>query len=298
MAKMSRGVAAYFHGEFEPCQQYSEEAVELFRDHCTGVTWELETSNAFAYWSLYFRGEYAELTRRYRALISEVRERGARMAEADLVTFGGPFVWLTADDPEGAEQAVASVMGEWSQQDFQVQHFTTLTANAQISMYAGRYEAAWGRINDQWSGVKDAMLLYVELVKVYMLHLRARAAIAALDTMLDPTPLLRSAARDAAQLERLRPAHAKALAKTIRAALARRAGDMPAAIALLTLGARELHDLGWGAFSVPAERCLGLLMDNEAGRHLAANAEAALLAQGVRNIDRLTDLQVPGFVRQ
>jgi hypothetical protein len=292
---MSRGVAAYFHGEFGPCRRYSEEAVDLFRNHCTGVAWELETSNAFAYWSLYFRGEYAELTRRYQSLIAEVRERGARLAEADLITFGGPFVWLAADDPDGAERAVAGVMGAWSQQDFQVQHFTMLTAQAQIEMYSGRYEDAWRRINDQWAGVKDAMLLYVELVNVYMLHLRARAAIAALDSTLDPGPLVQSATRDAARLERLRPAHAKALAKPIRAALAHRAGDTAAAIALLKEGARSLDDLGWGAFSVPASRCLGRLIGGDEGQRLAAEAGQALSAQGVKDVDRLTNLQVPGF---
>lgn len=298
MVKMSRGVAAYFHGDFRLCQQHSDEAVDLFRNQCTGVAWELETSNAFAYWSLYYRGEYLELTRRYRALVSEVRERGARMAEADLVTFGGPFVWLTADDPAGAAHAVASVMGEWSQQDFQVQHFTTLTANAQIAMYAGRYEDAWALISEQWAGVKSAMLLHVELVHIYMLWLRARAAIAALDSTLDPSPLLRSAARDAARLERMRPRHAKALAKLAKAALIRRSGDTASAMTLLRDGAGQLNQLGWECFGIPAERCLGQMMGDDAGRHLAAAAEATLRAQGVKNIDRLVNLQVPGFARQ
>jgi hypothetical protein len=162
-------------------------------------------------------------------------------------------------------------------------------------MYSGRYEDAWRRINDQWAGVKDAMLLYVELVNVYMLHLRARAAIAALDSTLDPGPLVQSATRDAARLERLRPAHAKALAKPIRAALAHRAGDTAAAIALLKEGARSLDDLGWGAFSVPASRCLGRLIGGDEGQRLAAEAGQALSAQGVKDVDRLTNLQVPGF---
>ena len=74
--------------------------------------WELETCNAFAFWPLYFKGEYGELTSRYGPLIAEVRERGARLAEADLTTFGGPFVWLAADDPDGADRAVRGVMGD------------------------------------------------------------------------------------------------------------------------------------------------------------------------------------------
>src|SRR5262245_48053597 len=179
MTLMSRGVVAYFHGDFAECQRCTEAAITIFRDQCTGASWELETCNAFAMWPLYFRGEYAELTRRFARLIGEVRERGARLAEADLTTFGGPFVWLAADDPDGAARAVQGVMGEWSKQDFQVQHFTTLTAEAQIALYRGDAAEAFSRVTSQWNGLADAMLLRVEIVRIYMLHLRARCALAA-----------------------------------------------------------------------------------------------------------------------
>ena len=114
-------------------------------------------------------GAYAELSHRTRRCWPRSAERGARLAEADLTTLGGPFVWLAADDPDGAARAVASAMGEWSHQDFQVQHFTTLTAEAQIDLYRGDGRAAWGAFESQWAGLADAMLLHVEIVRVYML---------------------------------------------------------------------------------------------------------------------------------
>jgi len=89
----------------------------------------------------------------------------------------------------------AGVMGEWSRQDFQVQHFMTLTAEAQIDLYRGDAVAAWQRVSDQWTGLRDAMLLHVEIVRIYMLHLRARCALAAVGSSLGSRPLLASAAR-------------------------------------------------------------------------------------------------------
>ena len=105
MVRMSEGVAAYFDGDFARCRQRCEEAAAIFRERCTGVSWELETCNTFALWPSYFAGDYADLSRRFFTLIAEVRERGARLAEADLTAFGGPFVWLAADDADGAARA-------------------------------------------------------------------------------------------------------------------------------------------------------------------------------------------------
>jgi serine/threonine protein kinase/predicted ATPase len=297
MTRMSRGVAAYFHGDFVQCQRLCEEAAQIFRDHCTGVSWELETCNAFAFWPLYFRGEYGELSRRFATLIAEVRQRGARLAEADLTTFGGPFVWLAADDPDGAQRAMSSVMGEWSRQDFQVQHFTTLTAEAQIDLYRGDGRAAWDRVSRDWAGVADAMLLHVEIVRIYMLHLRARCALAAVANGGDRDRLLRSAARDASRLERERPPYARALARTIRAALAAERGDRETAVGLLGSVADELDRLSWGCFGAGARRRYGELLGGEAGRRIVQSVDDALSAQGVKRPDLIAALQAPGFAR-
>lgn len=297
MIRMARGVAAYFHGDFVQCRESCTAAAQIFRDQCTGVSWELETCNAFALWSLYFRGEYAELTRRFSTLIAEVRQRGARLAEADLTTFGGPFVWLAADDPDGAARAVSSVMGEWSQQDFQVQHFTTLTAEAQIDLYRGDGRAAWERVGSHWAGVADAMLLHVEIVRIYMLHLRARSALAALESGLDREVLLRQAFRDAERLARERPAYAKALARTIRAALAAERGDRDTAVGLIGSAADELDRLSWGCFGAGARRRYGELLGGEAGRRIVQGVDDDLTAQGVKRPDLIAAVQVPGFRR-
>jgi hypothetical protein len=295
MVHMSRGVAAYFHGDFRRCRQSCEEAAQIFRNRCTGVSWELETCNTFALWPSYFGGEYAELRKRFSTLIAEIRERGARLAEADITTFGGPFVWLAADDADGARRAMAGVMGEWSQQDFQVQHFTTLTAEAQIDLYLGDGRSAWQRVEREWSGVADAMLLHVEIVRAYMHHLRARCALAALDSGLDRAALLAAAARDAKRLERERPPYAKGLARMIRAGLAFHRDDRETAATLLLTAADELDRLGWGCFGTAARRQYGELIGGEAGGAIVRDVDAYLRLQGVKRPDLIAALQAPGF---
>ena len=189
-------------------------------------------------------------------------------------------------------------MGEWSRQDFQVQHFTTLTAEAQINLYRGDAVAAWNRVNKHWTGPPDAMLLHVEIVRIYMPHLRARCALAALGSSLGSGPLLASAARDARRLRRERPAYARALAGTIEAALAFEHGDATSASDLLRESAGRLDALGWGCFGVAARRRQGELEGGDAGNKIVNDVDDYLGAQGVKRPDRMTALQLPGFSRR
>jgi hypothetical protein len=298
MVLMSRGVAAYFQGDFSECQRSSEAAIALLRDRCTGVTWELETCAAFAFWPLYFRGEYGALARAFRPLIAEVQQRGARLAEADLTTFGGPFVWLAADDPDGAEREVRRVMEAWSRQDFQVQHFTTLTAQAQISLYAGDGRRAWQQVTAEWPGLVNAMLLHVEIVRIYMLHLRARCALAAAANGGDRDTLLRAAERDVRRLRRERPPYACALADTIEAALLVQRGRAADAIGRLGHAIEALQTLGWGCVGTAARRQYGVLLGGPEGARIVDTVDEYLAGQQVKRPDRLSAVHAPGFVRR
>ena len=295
MATMGRGVAAYFHGAWKEARAVCDQAADIFRNRCTGVTWELDTASAFAYWSLWFQGELSEMIRRFPLLVKEAHERGDRLAEANYTTFGGPFVWLCVDQPEGARQALANVMGEWSKQEFHVQHFTTLTARAQIELYKGDGLAAWQHMGEQWPGMAGSMLLHVECVRIFLVHLRARCALAAAATSKDPASFVRLAAKDARRLEKEKPPWSRPLPQLLRAALAFRAGDKTKAANLLGAAAAALDAHDMKLFAATARRRQGQLLGGENGRTLLGLADAFMTSQKIQNPERMTELFVPGF---
>jgi serine/threonine protein kinase len=295
MATMGRGVAAYFHGAWKEARAVCDQAADIFRNRCTGVTWELDTASAFAFWSLWFQGELAELIRRFPILVKEAHERGDRLAEANYTTFGGPFVWLAADQPDGARQALAGVMGDWSKQEFHVQHFTTLTARAQIDLYRGDGAAAWKHMNEQWPGMAGSMLLHVECVRIFLVHLRARCALAAAAGAKDSAPLLRSAAKDARSLEKEKPPWSRSMPQLLRAALAFQSGDKTKAANLLGAAAAAFDSADMKLFAATARRRQGQLLGGENGRTLRALADAFMTSQKIQNPERMTELFVPGF---
>jgi serine/threonine protein kinase len=297
MATMGRGVAAYFHGSWPEARDLCDKAADIFRNQCTGVTWELDTSNAFSFWSMWFLGELAEMTRRFPILVKEAHERGDMLAEANYTTFGGPFVWLAADDPDRAAQALANVMGAWSKQEFHVQHFTTLTARVQIDLYRGDALAAWHFIVGQWPAMSSSFLLQVECVRIFMEHLRARCALGVAANAADPQPLLAAVQKGARSIEREKPAWCKPLAVQLRAGLAAQRGDKTEAARLLGEAVFGFDRFHMNLYAAAARRRLGELLGGAAGRALIEDADRFFAGQNVKNPSRMVALIVPAFGR-
>jgi hypothetical protein len=297
MVTMSRSVAAFFLGEFRDCRRFADEAGQVFRDECAGVPWELDQCNAFGYWSCYWLGDLVELARRQATLLKASRDRGARLAESQLTTFGGPFVWLAADDATGAREAVQRAMAHWQEVEYQVYHYTALTANTQIDLYEGDGASALARMRAEWPCVARALLLHVEIVKVYMLYLRARCALATADDADDPEPYRRIAAEDARALARMRPVWARGASHQIRAALAFATGDLDRAVRELGLAVEALEADDLYLFSQCARYRRGHLVGGDEGASELAAVRDWMQAQGIRDPEKMAGVHAPGFKR-
>ena len=311
MALMGRGISEFYFGNWHASTETCDRATAALTEHCTGVAWELDMSNAFAYWALFWRGEFAEIQRRYPRLMADAQQRGDRLAVANYTTFAGPFAFLPHDDAVGLEVALAGAMGDWSKQDFHVQHFTALSAQTYLEQYRGRSIAAWEHMLTQWPSLKGSFVLMVEIVRIYMHHLRAASAIAAaceLRASGNPAAkipgggrtwsiadLEAEAARWAKKLERERAAYARPMAAMIRAALAVSAGQSSAACDQLKFAATQFQQIEASMFSAAAQYQLGRLLGGDAGQQQLAEAEQRMRAQNVLRPDRIANLFAPGF---
>src|SRR5262249_27147804 len=150
----------------------------IFRDSCTGALWERGTAHRFALWPLMFMGDVVEINRRLPRLLKEACERDDLYEETNLSLAIRTFVRLAADEPQRARDELAQVMKKWSQQGFHVQHMNRLFDETQIDLYAGEAERAWHRLTDAWPDLERSHLLHVQQVRILMLDLRARCALA------------------------------------------------------------------------------------------------------------------------
>jgi hypothetical protein len=295
MVALSKGIADALGGRWQSARVLCDQAEGIFRTHCTGVMWELSTAHRFALWPLMFLGEVAEMGRRLPALIKEARERNDLYAATNLSLVIRTFVRLADDEPERARRELRQVMDEWSQQGFHVQHMNRLFDEVQIGLYQGEGSAAWEQLTGHWPALARSHLLRVQQVRILLLHLRARAALAAAPAAADPAPLWRAAERAARLLRRERIGWAEALARLVNAGVARGRHDAAGARQLLEDAAGRLDAAGLRLHAAAARHRLGEQVGGRQGHRLVEQADAWMKDQNVRRPDRMTALLAPGF---
>jgi serine/threonine protein kinase/tetratricopeptide (TPR) repeat protein len=293
-----RGIAAALAGDWRRAQTLCDQAEGVFRDSCTGVMWELGTAHRFALWPLMFMGEVAEIRRRLPPLIKEAQERDDLYEVTNLNLAIHTFIRLAANQPERARSELRQVMARWSQQGFHVQHMNALFDEVQISLYEGDADGARRRLLEDWPLLRRSHLLLVQQVRIVMLDLRARCALAASTCHAPDAPitatLLREAARDARALRRERVAWAEALGALIEAGMAGSAGDTPQASERLTEATSRLEAADMRLCAAAARRRQAHLL-GAAGKQLLDQADTWMFGQGIQDAERMTAVLAPGF---
>ena len=295
MATLSAGAADYFAGRFPAAVTLLDRAARLFREQCTGVGWELDTSQVFGLWARIYQGEFAELSSRFQALDQEARERGDRYMESTLGTYPGVLARLAADQPGEARDLGEGAIAQWSQHGFHVQHLTHYYGNTYIDLYEGDGEAAWRRAERTWPEIRASLLPRIQHVKVDVLQLRGRSAVAAAAQARDPGPLLLAAEAFARQLDRERMAWGQAVATLIRAGVCSIRGDEARCKRLLVEALSRAEAAHLGLFAAAARRRLGSLLGGDEGREHVARADAWMAGQNIKDPARMVACLVPGF---
>src|SRR5205807_6333362 len=165
MAIWARGLSSYLLGRWKDAAEYCERAVEVLRDQCTGVTWELTIANRFMLSALLYLGEVAEVSRRVPQLLSVALDQGNLFAPTDLRT-RLYAIWLAGDDPDRARDEVIAALTTWAREGFHLQHYSGLVALAQIELYTGDYEVAWKHVEGQIKPLEKSLLLRIQGLRI------------------------------------------------------------------------------------------------------------------------------------
>ena len=295
MVALARGVSAYLEGRWSLAQRECDRAETIFRDRCTGVTWELDTAHAFALWGLSHQGAVAELSRRWPILLDLARVRGDLYAVMNLSSYIMSIVRLAADDPDTADRELRQTMSQWSREGYHVQHNDALWAAVQIELYRGDGVAAWGLIDRSWQPLRRSLLLRVQFVRTSMDFLRARAAVAAAVAVRGSRPnearsLLAVAYRSARRLDRERMPCPTAYARLIRGALAAIGGDSSRAIPLLMKAVACFEAVDMRLCAAAARRRLGELLGGTRGQEQIDGADRWMSDQKIKNPKKMASM--------
>lgn len=295
MASLSAGAAEFLIGRYRRALEFADRAEAIFRDRCTGVIWELDTTRIFALWSLWSLGRLAELGTRCQEIFHEARERGDRYMLATPGPYVGAFIPLALDDVEGARRFARQALGEWSHQGFHIQHLNFYYGSLYIDSYAGDAAAAWRRIKETERLLQSSLLLRIEQVQADVIQHAGRCAVAMAAVSAGPGPLLRHAEKSARRLDRQQLPWTRAHAQGIRAAVANVRGDTVRAERLLADAVQRFEIADMGLFAASARHHLGQLRGGDTGRAMVEQAEAWMRAQSIVNPSRMASCLVPGF---
>jgi hypothetical protein len=297
---MAHAPAAFLEGRWAESFNLFDRSASFLRERRTGpaVTFFLDSANFYQLASLVHLGGLKELARRVPRLIDEAAGRGDRYALTHLRTGVLTLAWLSRGDNEGARREAEDAIRRWSRQGTHLPHFMDVLAQAQIDLYEGHRERAYKRVEDTWGKLKGAMLLRVQFIRIKMLELRARGALA-MATLArgDAEPYRRDAERWARDIEAERTRWGSPLAKLVRAAVAVQRGDKAKAIALLDLATNELDVEKMELHVAAARWAHGELIGGTRGAELLKQAKDWLASEDVKDPARFMDMLVPGGIR-
>jgi serine/threonine protein kinase len=291
---IARGIAAYMSGQWKRGGELCDRAADVLRTRCTGVTFELNSSALFSLWSLQFRGEIAELGRRWPLVLKEALERGDRHMVTNLNTLLMSTLRLAADDPEGAETTLRMALGQWTRQGFHIQHNEGFGAEVQIRLYRRDGVGAWNFMETRYvPSLARSHLTRIQKIRTFLYERRARAALAAAAGATGAGPLLRAAERDARRLDREGMAWSRALAYPIRAGIAAARGDRSRAASLFAEAVIQLEAVDMNLYAAASRRRLGEILGGDEGRAQVERADSWMRQQTIRNPARMADVFAP-----
>jgi serine/threonine protein kinase/tetratricopeptide (TPR) repeat protein len=297
MALWADGLSAYLTGHWKRAADSCERAVEVFRDRCTGATWEIGMAQRFMLSSLLYLGELADVSRRVPILLRAALEQGDVLAATDLRTRLN-LIWLAADDPERARMEVIEALKIWPREGFHLQHYSSMLAMAQIELYTDDAEVAWKHVKGQYKALKKSLLLRTQVLRVDSLYLKARTALAAsihANRNKEKERLLKAAERMAASIAKERMPWSDPLIPLIRAPIAHYYGDASRTTALLSEAVRGFDQADMRLRAMAARRRLGESVGGDRGRELIAEADDWMRSQEIESPALLTRMLAPGW---
>ena len=295
LALVTTGAAALLCGEFRRAADILTRAERMLREQCTGMMWELTTSQSFLLSSLIYVGELREASRRLPLMLADALERGNLLAATEARTRAN-FVWLAMDDVARAQAALDEALRTWSHQGFHRQHYNALISQANIALYTGDPAAAWRRVAGQWGALRRSLLLQVQILRAESHFLFGRCALAAAAAGVDRSRLLRVAGRHAASMAREHMPWIAPFAPLLRAGIHAVRGQDESARRQFVAAAEGFDRVDLRFYAAAARRRLGRLMGGVEGRELITRADEVMRSQGIPKPERVTDVLAPGFV--
>ena len=177
LSHFTAGLGQYLRGNWKEACVLLLQAEKLLVN-VPGAIWELNASQRFYLNALTFIGDLKGIAARSPELVKSAKERGNLYAECALRVRMSSLMWLMRDDHFSAAEETQEVMKRWSQDGFQLQHYSEFCAQIQCDIYRGDVEKALERARATWPKIKASLLTNTQALRIESAHMRTRIALA------------------------------------------------------------------------------------------------------------------------
>jgi hypothetical protein len=245
-------------------------------------------------WGLVLVGEVAQVRRMIAGLIEDAEHRGDLHTAVALRVGYTNLVWLADDDPEEARRQVRVADGLWVHSGFFLQNYRALLAEVNIDLYEGHGAIAYERVVSKWPSIRRSLMLFVQYIRADANYLRARAALASLESAAHRRARLNEAIHLARSLDREEIPWIAMLGQLVWAGIRLAQGQRSNAITHLRAGVEKADGVGMALHAAAARYQLGKLLGDAEGRRLMEAAEDWMRGQNILAPDRFASMLVPG----
>jgi hypothetical protein len=268
----------------------------LLANDCTGVVWELDSARLFRMWSHYQLGELKTVKSRFPVLLKDAEDRGDLYASAAINGLFAHVVYLADGNALAASTHTGEAIASWAQPGFHMPNLWGLWSETDIAIYERRGADAWHHVAKAWGALHRSLLLEVQMIRVNMLDLKGRAALAAACQAPSTTKrdrLLRIANRAAEAMTRQGVGWAGAMALMVRAGIERARGRNDDATSLFTQAHEALVAVDMHLLAAVAHRQRGQLIGGTAGIAAVDEADQWMRDQEIRDPAALAQMFAP-----
>jgi hypothetical protein len=288
---MCAGIIAALLGRWKDCLMHAEQAEEGFRSNEVG---EITTSRFWQMSALLWLGRLAELQQRCTTLVESAEERGDLYEIVSLGTYTLTMARLAQDRPQDAREEMQSIMDRWTREEFQVQHHLEIIAKASILLYEGKPSDASLLLQQSVPLHKSSLVWGAHLVRANVLHLQVRIALKRIAEGIDRNSSIHQVRQALQALRREKLPWTNALAIMNEASLEQLTGNIDDAKRKFEHAVESLRELDMELYSAISRRRLGQILGGAEGHELIQRADAAIGAQNIADVAKMTELLLPG----
>ncbi len=296
IAGLAAGVADVYRGRFVTACPRLAEAEKILRERCTNVQWELGMVRTFLVMALFYVGELAGMREVLELGVRDAIDRDDLHTQLMLRLAYEPMALLVENRVDRADAVLAEVAARWpAPLETATYRYVLAMTRSRIDRYAGRGVRALAAIDEHWQSIERSFMLTKQPLRLFMLHERGCAALAAAAAS-DGRQRKRLLARARADAERLvadGSPWSQALALPLLASLYAVSGDTPRARETLVASERAFMERGMPIYAAVMLRRRGQLIGGGGGDDMIARADAALTKAGVVAPARLADQLAP-----